>query len=1284
MITIENTHLSTDTSPKAEISNTGMNSGSFIGGSGNGDDEAGFIIKNSSIQKYTISGTEKVGGIVGGRSFRSDKSDTNTTYDRNFTLQNVKISECTIKGNNYVGSILGYLDWYELRGYNIQCNKVTFSPYTATSISNLGYVVGYVSEVPPTQRSNKSGYKAVKLVGFTRQNVAEVGSEHLVGNDTFGTDSSGNAGYVIFADYNGKSLNPTNNTKGSYTKTNVTYDADDVATSTDNTVQVSYNTFTEDFLNGTNVTNQKTVTYSIPKIDTTTNKIMRNNKGEIIYEVKTYSYGDNWPNVTSSPVYVLNPDYSNVSGKTGITAQHFLTGDGISSLRYSASAINNTPDSVPKSIINDITNSAPKAYLNTGLIRVENSQTIDELTPLNTTLGTDKKYSTFKTEIGTRANVISRDFPVLVIDDIDSSKTNAFICNYLKLLTNSNLDYSTDKAGVFTVKTAKCTYDNGKFIPDYNNCNLNYLSGKGFSISNRYDNEEEDENKNKLLVFSLIDVEFYDPSDSTKVAYHLYVPTIVKKLLQFNFEATTLSGSSYQISPEYTGNRKNTLLENFGNPVTLEYRYTYKRELKDWREAILAGENILFSFSKDVLMVSATVDPTTHLKDAPGPMKMILIDPNKYSDGTKQNRTFYADNTADNQTCIVAGDSNYHLQLTGFSSNNTSFSPKLLNDFLIVTATAVNGTGNFTEATGSHIGTTYIPSDATVRAVCGGTTVYLKPSENNTGNYQISSAEEDHSVVYADGRNGETDLLYEDYYVTFLTERPDPTVKKYNAVASENGNYVESYEGEDGAFEARTSNGAIWLKEKEAGETGTHNIEKLYHYSFESMRQLTATAPDGLARSYPTQSVQPKESHLYIGDLYNNRLTISTNHADPDHPNISDEITMASPELDVHLTAKVSLTSTASSVLGNTVQENDAISVYESLLYTYNWNKTGENSKLGILSANELEMLSYTVTGNQIINGDVTSKFSKTDAENRAKYLDETNKNHVEMKNLVNIAKGLSSGVTIDAQFKLTYSEKSDLITQFAERINDSDTSGTYVIGYSNISSSKNETANSAMSQSIDGTAKYYSTEDNMASLQYDAVGKYDDDFGDLGINANDLEEAEQVSGKTKIETVAYYSLDNWSSIKTPQKIRLKFELFDKVHSYGTALDIPNYLPDFKVYTSKDTDLDGSESACTVDQSNKKMYTYTVDLSEAGYQLLDYNEGLESYTFYVDYTVYTGKKSGVSNWFENLERMYQNYMVKLTVELLDDEGAVLPGSSRDNHIIYTNARIYPNIIDTDS
>lgn len=164
---------------------------------------------------------------------------------------------------------------------------------------------------------------------------------------------------------------------------------------------------------------------------------------------------------------------------------------------------------------------------------------------------------------------------------------------------------------------------------------------------------------------------------------------------------------------------------------------------------------------------------------------------------------------------------------------------------------------------------------------------------------------------------------------------------------------------------------------------------------------------------------------------------------------------------------------------------------------------------------------------------------------------------------------------------------------------------------------------------------------------------------------------------------------------RIPKPIRIAITvLLSLVIIFGIAFLIFSHTPTYfrlrypsiddrmSEYPSNDDDLNSSDSGCTVTQSNYE-YIYTIDLTREGYQLLDYNDALESYTFYVDYSVYTGKKQG-STWFEDLNRKYQNYMVKLTVELLDEDDIVMPGSNAPNHIIYTNARINPDIIDTAS
>ena len=49
--------------------------------------------------------------------------------------------------------------------------------------------------------------------------------------------------------------------------------------------------------------------------------------------------------------------------------------------------------------------------------------------------------------------------------------------------------------------------------------------------------------------------------------------------------------------------------------------------------------------------------------------------------------------------------------------------------------------------------------------------------------------------------------------------------------------------------------------------------------------------------------------------------------------------------------------------------------------------------------------------------------------------------------------------------------------------------------------------------------------------------------------------------------------------------------------------------------------------------------------------------------------------------FERAEYTYSNYRVRLTVVLVDENGAEIPGTKTSDYIIYTNARIYQDLIE---
>ena len=49
--------------------------------------------------------------------------------------------------------------------------------------------------------------------------------------------------------------------------------------------------------------------------------------------------------------------------------------------------------------------------------------------------------------------------------------------------------------------------------------------------------------------------------------------------------------------------------------------------------------------------------------------------------------------------------------------------------------------------------------------------------------------------------------------------------------------------------------------------------------------------------------------------------------------------------------------------------------------------------------------------------------------------------------------------------------------------------------------------------------------------------------------------------------------------------------------------------------------------------------------------------------------------------FEKRGYTYSNYRVRLTVVLLDKDGTEIPGTQSSDYIIYTNARIYQELLD---
>ena len=398
-------------------------------------------------------------------------------------------------------------------------------------------------------------------------------------------------------------------------------------------------------------------------------------------------------------------------------------------------------------------------------------------------LSTYGKYSAYETEMEDMAGT-SYDFPVLIIDDSSEESCTKFINNYLRYLTNTDFNFakqaysdnSTSASAVFKVVLGACvwngsdafTYNRGTYESASVNPNGAYISnnvntGKFSLVKDKYDN------KSTTGRFTLIDVQFFDPSDDThtKIAYHLYVPVLVKKMLHYDFEASFQAGTTYRMQP-YEEHRANSLVENIGNPVTLEMRWKYDRSLAEWQAALESGENLLMTFDKRIRVN----DNNTGL---PNGVKLVLVDPNN------NNKHYYATYGDEGLYTPDASTGDKSLNLGAFKDDSDhSFTSVDFNDFFTVTVTDATET---TKTKFKRFASGITKADAIEGgAVVSDGTYYYAPDAE--GSYEIT-------LSYKTGAADSSGKIIEDYYISFFTDETDTAF--YHIAVSDRGKFDGDY-----------------------------------------------------------------------------------------------------------------------------------------------------------------------------------------------------------------------------------------------------------------------------------------------------------------------------------------------------------------------------------------------------------------------------------------------------------------------------------------------------------
>lgn len=1174
-----------------------------------------------TIENYTLKSYNDTAGLC------ANIQDKGEARLQNIKLKNIKIQ------SHYAGGIFGYAK-IAINGYNIQMDNLQFKKL----FSNKGYLrMGNAFLIVKTAGST------IKIAGLSRQDPSSADDGYELLDNMTSVNSNNNAwdkyaygtnGYVIFADYNGASSTEKKNDWCVHEYNLPTSDEDigeisDVAQKKLN----EYNTFSPIIRTGSSnvsISSQDYVT--LPKtveVNGTTRFITDKDGNTITYK-DYYNIAQNFPFVTSSPF--MNIGINSVgTDANGNSRNHmqFLTGDGVSSLTYADSAAN--------AILDDLQlTTKPKNYYNQITLDAE---TLDDLLA--------EKYSTFQTIMSTQypadLRTLGINFPVLIVDNTNGSYLNTFLNGYLQTLTNTNYTFSANnQSSIYNLRIAKCEYNspNKNFDVTYKSSLTDTPATDGVSLYTKNGNFLFDINHvdSGKVQFTLIDVEFYNPG-TTEVAYHLYVPLYVSQMLKFDFQVSSKSGSNYKLT-EYTSDRGNSTLENAGTPITIEARYVYQRDESEWKQAAENGENLLRSIPKtwDIS------DQATH-HGFPADTKMVLIDPNNgnkayYSSVTGGQVYGDGDDAVTDQTELGGAVSKLYLNKFVDLSGETTFVSTQLNDYFNITIAASNANdGKFIACSDqtNH-------SDATICGTYNGTTVWLKPKTDETSGsfYNISTMT--YKSTAPTVANGSKTYLKEDYYVTIFTKN-DGNLYHWNIVAPDNlgeSQYPSLY--------SRLDN----QKTKQSTQIVTGDLFVI------TDEALTTVIHEGSNGTYVSKT--------------------------------ANDVDIAS-RITVDVTNKIGMTSQMfdnKSFLGNS-----SVHIYQTFLLSMN-KQTGINeSSRGIEAKPAVEMHEYTVGTYDVLTDTSNSYYTRYQGAT-PRY----DSNYIYLENgkdlrqmLYNSNSGVSGyekaqGVTIHANLYLTYSNTGDITNQYPQReeaqLNDN-TIGTWIGCNSSIASTE---AAAIASKTTDYIAEptnsrnlYYSRSSSTASLLYssdDFDGKYSGGnlYDQLGINAKDLPTT-VTNNMCPMNTVVVYDVSKLMSIIDDSAgVELTFRLVrkDANGKYTQDLDIAEYLtdPTFKTLTvTKDAS-----------SSNSKIYIYRFEKANlAGV----YNGGV--YTIPIDFTVKTNF-SGT----DLTDHYYSNYKVIVSASLyemkeveVDGETETRPvqmsGTTADDHIIYTNAKIDESVFD---
>ena len=246
-----------------------------------------------------------------------------------------------------------------------------------------------------------------------------------------------------------------------------------------------------------------------------------------------------------------------------------------------------------------------------------------------------------------------------------------------------------------------------------------------------------------------------------------------------------------------------------------------------------------------------------------------------------------------------------------------------------------------------------------------------------------------------------------------------------------------------------------------------------------------------------------------------------------------------------------------------------------------------------------------------------------------------------------------ATAVTVTAEITLTYTSSD----HFPERdtSNSNDDSGISVIAVSRIANTDNQLPITTNKLTREDIRRYYTANPSKASLTYSSIDRtgIGDTTQQLGINPSDT-----VNNRSNmIYTRADYDYSNVASsvLAGAKYIRYSLELFQKgadgTYNEANPLQIENYLQNLTIAESTKTSSYKWEEEFKADDARHQFTHISFEpLTDTAFEQKGYT--------------------------------YANYKVRLNVVLLDENKHEISGTKASDYVIYTNARIYQQIIQT--